>query len=167
MVKPKKRDKKNEIRSLIEEALGAGSQVVQRATGVPVGAPPNPAAHLGALGGLPAVPLSAVPRAEKPDVAKMMNQRGITGASQDENALRDWIIAKESSGKTTAKNPNSSAFGLGQLIKANREAYGKRLGISPDTTDYNEQLKLMDAYVKERYGSYAKAKKFWEEHNWY
>lgn len=83
------------------------------------------------------------------------------------NADRDWIIQKESSGNPNAKNPNSSAFGLGQLIRSNREAYAKRFGFDPDTTNPQEQLKMMDAYVQERYGSYANARKFWEQHNWY
>lgn len=92
---------------------------------------------------------------------------GGRGRGGNENTARDWIIQKESSGKTTAQNPTSSAFGLGQLIIANRRAYGKKLGIDPGTTDHNEQLALMDEYVKERYGSYAQAKKFWEKNNWY
>lgn len=79
-----------------------------------------------------------------------------------------WLIQKESSGRTDAKNPNSSAFGLGQLIRANREAYAKKLGIqNPDTTDYNEQLAMMKAYIADRYGSPEKAKQFWERNNWY
>lgn len=79
----------------------------------------------------------------------------------------DWIIRHESGFKTTAKNPKSSAFGLGQLIRGNRESYGRRLGIDPDTIDYNEQLKMMDLYIKERYGTPAKAKAFWEKNGWY
>lgn len=89
------------------------------------------------------------------------------GGSAEEQALR-WLIQKESSGKTTAKNPKSSAFGLGQLIKANRKAYAQRLGIkNPDTTDYDEQLAMMKAYIKERYGDAVRAKQFWERNQWY
>lgn len=84
-----------------------------------------------------------------------------------EQAAKQWIIQKESEGKTTAKNPNSSAFGLGQLIRTNREAYAKKLGVDPDTTDYNAQSKMQDMYVKDRYGTYQKAKEFWEKNGWY
>jgi len=79
-----------------------------------------------------------------------------------------WIIGKESGGRTIAKNPTSSAFGLGQLLDYNRASYAKRLGISnPNTTDYNQQLAMMKEYVKERYGTPAKARQFWESHGWY
>lgn len=90
---------------------------------------------------------------------------GSVGDSEQE--AKQWIIGKESSGKTTAKNPNSSAFGLGQMIRANREAYAKRLGVDPDTTDYDAQSAMMDMYVKDRYGTYQKAREFWEKNQWY
>ncbi len=43
-----------------------------------------------------------------------------------------YIIQHESGGSTTAKNPGSSAFGLGQLLIANRRHY---LGANANTTD--------------------------------
>lgn len=79
----------------------------------------------------------------------------------------DFIIQNESGWRVDAKNPNSSAFGLGQLIKANREAYGKRLGYDPNTTDLFQQLHMMKEYVKERYGSTAAAAAFKRKHGWY
>lgn len=79
-----------------------------------------------------------------------------------------WIIGKESSGRTTAQNPTSSAFGLGQLIRSNREKYAAALGISnPNTTNFDEQLAMMEAYVADRYGTPAEAVKFWKQHGWY
>lgn len=87
--------------------------------------------------------------------------------SSSGNPHRDWIIQRESEGNPRAKNPNSSAFGLGQLIEANRKAYAERFGFSPDTINPQEQLQMMDAYVKERYGSYEAARKFWEQNHWY
>lgn len=71
-----------------------------------------------------------------------------------------WLINAESSGRTNAKNPKSSAFGIGQLILSNRKKYGAQLGIDPNTTDADQQHALMDAYVKERYGTYDAAKSF-------
>lgn len=81
----------------------------------------------------------------------------------------DWVIGKETGGTwdTTAKNPNSTAFGLGQLLEGNRKRFGSQLGYDPDTTDFNEQLGMFKAYVTERYGTPAKARKFWEQHGWY
>lgn len=151
--------------SLIREMIGKVLQGVspEAALGTPV-QPTQPGGLAGFFG------LSGA-AGEAPQVRDMTNA-SVLGQDNPktevgENAARDWIISKESLGKTTAKNPNSSAFGLGQLIKANREAYGKRLGIDPDTIDRNEQLQLMDAYVKERYGNYQKALEFWKANNWY
>jgi len=87
-------------------------------------------------------------------------------SSGDQSSL-NWIIQHESGGKTSAKNPSSTAFGLGQLLIANRQKYAKALGVSPDTTNYNDQLKMMEMYIKDRYGSPTAAKAFWEQHHWY
>ncbi len=79
-----------------------------------------------------------------------------------------WLIQKESGGRTTAKNPRSSAFGLGQLLKGNRQRYAAKLGIqNPDTTDYNEQLRMMQQYITDRYGSPEKAQEFHRRKGWY
>lgn len=85
------------------------------------------------------------------------------GLSADEA----WIINRESGGRTTADNPTSTAFGLGQLLIANRQLYGGRLGVSPDTTDYDDQLAMFRMYVADRYGSAAAARRFWEINNHY
>lgn len=79
----------------------------------------------------------------------------------------NWLIGKESSWKPTAKNPKSSAFGLGQLIKLNRETYGKRLGYDPNTTDMAEQLGMMREYIRDRYKTPQAARRFWEQHGYY
>jgi hypothetical protein len=78
-----------------------------------------------------------------------------------------FLISKESGGRTDADNPTSTAFGLGQLIEANRKAYGQKFGFDPNTTDYNQQLTMMTQYIKDRYGSTENAAKFWKEHGWY
>lgn len=79
----------------------------------------------------------------------------------------DYIIAHESRGKTTAKNPKSSAFGIGQLLIGNRQKYGKMFGVDPNTTDPDAQMKMMLQYIKDRYGSVDKAVAFHKSHGWY
>lgn len=74
---------------------------------------------------------------------------------------------KESSGRTTAKNPKSSAFGLGQFIKSNRIKYAKKIGVKPDTTDPVEQIAMMRLYIEKRYGSAQEALKFHERNSYY
>lgn len=78
-----------------------------------------------------------------------------------------WIIKRESDFSTTDPNPNSTAFGLGQLLYGNRARFAKRLGVSPGTTDPCAQLSMFRMYVRERYGNAEAARAFWRSHSWY
>lgn len=78
-----------------------------------------------------------------------------------------YIISRESGGRTNAQNPTSTAFGLGQLLIANRQYYGRILGVSPNTTDYAAQLQMFRMYVADRYGTADNAARFWAAHHWY
>jgi hypothetical protein len=75
-----------------------------------------------------------------------------------------YIIQHESGGSTTAKNPHSSAFGLGQLLISNRRHY---LGGNAGTTDPGLQLRAFRSYVRDRYGNADRAASFWRKHHWY
>ncbi|HZD67822.1 MAG TPA: hypothetical protein VFA45_02560 [Actinomycetes bacterium] len=75
-----------------------------------------------------------------------------------------WIIMRESGGDPTARNPYSTAFGLGQLLLDLRQ---RLLGADYDTIDCGKQLAAFRAYVKERYGTAEAAKAFWLSHGWY
>ncbi len=75
-----------------------------------------------------------------------------------------FIIGKESGGDPTADNPHSSAFGLGQLIEAQRRKY---LARDYNTTDCDKQLAAFRAYVHDRYGDAEAAQAFWLVHHWY
>jgi hypothetical protein len=75
-----------------------------------------------------------------------------------------YIVQHESGGSTTAKNPTSTAFGLGQLLIANRRHY---LGANANTTDPTLQLKAFRGYVHDRYGTAERAEAFWKSHHWY
>jgi hypothetical protein len=89
------------------------------------------------------------------------------GRSGSLSAAENWIIQRESGGRTTADNPTSTAFGLGQLLLANRQRIGAMLGFSASTTDYGQQLAMFRQYVKERYGNAEAAQRFWQAHGWY
>lgn len=80
------------------------------------------------------------------------------------SASEAFIIQHESGGETTAKNPHSTAFGLGQLILANRRHY---LGSNANTTDPALQLQAFRGYVKDRYGNADRAAAFWRKNHWY
>lgn len=111
-------------------------------------------------------PVAVGPMASIPDShphATLMN-----GPVSSQDPDKQFIIGKESGGRTNAKNPKSSAFGVGQLLIGNRQKFAKQLGIKdPNTTDPHEQEMMMDQYVKERYGDYKKAASFWKTHGWY
>jgi hypothetical protein len=74
------------------------------------------------------------------------------------------IIMRESGWNPFAQNPSSTAFGLGQLVFSQRQAY---LGAAADTTDCALQLKAFRAYVAGRYGTAENAWAFWLSHHWY
>jgi hypothetical protein len=80
------------------------------------------------------------------------------------SAAERWIIMRESSGDPTADNPTSTAFGLGQLLLGNRILY---LGREYATTDCGRQLWAFRAYVRDRYGTAARARAFWQANGWY
>ncbi len=80
------------------------------------------------------------------------------------SASERYIISHESGGETTAKNPTSTASGVGQLLIANPRHY---LGANANTTDPGLQLKAFRGYVRDRYGNADRAAAFWRSHHWY
>jgi hypothetical protein len=74
------------------------------------------------------------------------------------------IIQRESGGDPTAKNPSSSAFGVGQLIVANRKAL---MGSNYASTNCSDQIAAFSKYTLGRYGSYDKALSFHKRNGWY
>ena len=77
------------------------------------------------------------------------------------------IIGRESRGRATAKNPRSSAFGLGQLLAGNRLKYAPRCGTTAWTANVGAQLCMMRAYIQDRYGSASRALAFRKRHGFY
>lgn len=87
--------------------------------------------------------------------------------SGDLSPAERWLVGKESSGRTWADNPTSTAFGLGQLLIANRRKYAAQLGVSPDTQDYGAQLEMMRRYIRDRYGTAERAAQFHQARGYY
>jgi hypothetical protein len=79
-------------------------------------------------------------------------------------AAAQEIIQRESGGDPTAKNPHSSAFGLGQLIVANRK---QLMGANYKSTDCDAQIDAFSKYTLGRYGSYERALRFHNRNGWY
>ena len=93
---------------------------------------------------------------------------GVSGGAQcDLSGLpsaAQQIIQRESGGNPLAKNPNSTAFGLGQLIVANRR---QLMGSNYASTNCNDQIDAFSRYTLGRYGSYQRALQFHNRNGWY
>lgn len=76
-------------------------------------------------------------------------------------AAWDAIINAESSWNPSAKNPTSTAYGLGQFLNSTWGSYG------PKTTDPRLQLQYMARYIRDRYGTPEKALAFHNSRDWY
>lgn len=83
------------------------------------------------------------------------------------NEYERAIIEKESSFRTTAKNPKSTAFGLWQGLQSTREKYANKYGYHPNTVSAHEQIKMFRGYVSDRYGTPQRALSFHEQMGWY
>lgn len=76
-------------------------------------------------------------------------------ASSSEHAARDWIASRESGGSYTAQNGNY--YGKYQLSSAY---------LGGDYSAENQE-RVADSYVLNRYGSWANAKSHWLQNGWY
>ncbi|MSA20477.1 LysM peptidoglycan-binding domain-containing protein [Ligilactobacillus ruminis] len=76
-------------------------------------------------------------------------------ASSSEQAARDWIASRESGGSYTAQNGNY--YGKYQLSSAY---------LGGDYSAENQE-RVADSYVRNRYGSWANAKSHWLQNGWY
>jgi hypothetical protein len=74
------------------------------------------------------------------------------------------IIRAESGGESTAQNPHSTAFGVGQLIVANRRAL---MGSNYASTNCSDQIEAFKKYTIGRYGSFDRALAFRNRKGWY
>lgn len=83
------------------------------------------------------------------------NANKATSTSDSEQAAKDWIANKESGGSYTARN--GIYIGKYQLTASY---------LNGDYSAENQE-RVADNYVKNRYGSWTAAKDFWQSHNWY
>lgn len=75
------------------------------------------------------------------------------------SAALNALIARESGGNVNARN--GQYFGIGQLSAQARARYGG------NSTDYNDQLNAMKAYIAERYGTAENAWAHSQATGWY
>lgn len=75
--------------------------------------------------------------------------------SSTQKKAKNWIAYRESRYSYSARNGN--CYGRYQLLKA--YLHGNYSPVN--------QEKVANKYVSGRYGSWTKAKKFWQAHHWY
>jgi hypothetical protein len=111
--------------------------------------------------------------AERPSVAqvkkKPVSPPAVTGNKYDwlkaagvpegDWAAADYIISRESSWNPNALNTSSGACSLAQALPCSK--------ISGDWRDPVTAIKWQYNYVKQRYGGYWGAHKFWVVNHWY
>lgn len=78
----------------------------------------------------------------------------------------DWekIIELESGWSSTATNPSSGAFGVGQFLGSTKAEYKAQ---GSESTNPVKQIVAMGDYIKNRYGTPEKALAFHLQHGWY
>ena len=85
-----------------------------------------------------------------------MAQAGIS----DPDAV--WLIGKESGCRPTAQNPTSTAYGIFQFLDGTWKGVG-----CVKTSDPVQQMICGQRYVMARYNSWAGARAFHQNNNWY
>lgn len=112
----------------------------------------------------------------KTDAFETLTTDELSTASGAISSAASWIMQHESGGSTTAghlhsqgrgdgtRGNHSSAFGAFQMIQSTRRQY---MGADYQSTDFGKQYAAASHYVRDRYGSWEGAKRFWQSHRWY
>ena len=97
------------------------------------------------------------PKTETPTVEQPAETSTSSAYTGIQSAAKEWIAQKESGGDYNAVNPSGKYIGRYQL-----DASYLKGDHSPEN-----QERVADEYVKNRYGSWEAAKAFWEVNGWY
>ncbi|MFC6180242.1 aggregation-promoting factor C-terminal-like domain-containing protein [Lactiplantibacillus daowaiensis] len=93
---------------------------------------------------------SSLSASQKKQIAKIN-----AGLSKKQKAAKNWIAYHESGYSYTARNGN--CYGRYQLLRS--YLHGNYSAVN--------QEKVANKYVAGRYGTWTKAKSFWQSHHWY
>ena len=100
----------------------------------------------------------------------------LTSANGGMSSAARFIMMHESGGNARAghlykqgrgdgtRGNHSSAYGAFQMIQATRKQY---MGKNYQSSDFNLQYQAASHYVRDRYGSWEGAQRFWQKHHWY
>jgi hypothetical protein len=90
---------------------------------------------------------------------------GVKAGFELDSAL--WIIHRESGGDPRARNPRSSAHGLGQLLDGTWRSLASRAGRRMERHNPHHQLEMFVEYVRARYRTFVRARAFHLRRGWY
>lgn len=115
------------------------------------------AAYEGAVGAVTGGGLAGVAAGvQKAAEGKQAQPQAPTGAEslqavgdQQDAALAQRIVGPESGGNPNAKNPNSTARGLGQFTQSTRDSMLARHGVDAYSADPAEQMKALEILTRE------------------
>lgn len=166
-------DKQPQVAILMEESSEQGtasqaaiqsqevSEAQQEVVNETVKNPENSAAVTSPTPNVENTPSSSEPAsvvASEPEAPAPVQEQPTATASSlssDEQAAKEWIAQKESSGSYTAQN--GIYYGRYQLTLSYLNG-----DLSPEN-----QERVADEYVKNRYGSWVQAHQFWLANGWY
>ena len=113
-----------------------------------------------------ATPSSPETSQETPETPEQLKERiaqkGKEVFGEQEAQYLVELVDRESDFRPTAKNPQSTAYGLFQFLDGTWEAYG-----GTKTSDPEKQIELGIKYIAQRYGTPSKAIAFHNVNNWY
>ena len=144
--------------SQVESASEVNAPVSLEETPAPVAETPAPVEEAPATPAAPAVEESseqAAPAAEESKTEETTSSS--SGYQGIQSAAKEWIAQKESGGDYNAVNPSGRYIGRYQLTAEY---------LNGDYSIENQE-RVADEYVKNRYGSWEAAKVFWEANGWY
>lgn len=96
-------------------------------------------------------------------IARQLLPQVFPGATEDDYQTIVWIWEHESGWRWDAENPSSHSYGIPQSLPGDKMAqYGADWHDNAST-----QIMWGLNYIKERYGTVAQAKAFWQAHHWY
>lgn len=112
----------------------------------------------------------------KNETLEILDDAQLEAAFGGISAAARWIMMHESGGSTTAghlhkqgrgdgtRGNHSSAYGAFQMIESTRKHY---MGHDYQSSSFAKQYAAASHYVRDRYGSWEGAKRFWQSHHWY
>lgn len=107
----------------------------------------------------PTAPVVAAPVQQAPAATPVAEPVRQAAPQVSSSAALNALIARESSGNVNARN--GQYYGIGQLSAQARAVYGG------NSTDYNDQLNAMKAYIAARYGTAENAWAHSQATGWY